>query len=712
MSCKQSDATEPEEQVAQEEIEKRENDKKVQEYNDSKYDLQYELKLQWEDLQRQRPYRATGKVSETTTVLPAEDFKLQWEDLRRKRLILSAETNETTLPLNAEPFGTSTAPNAATLTERVANPGAFAIPGSSRRHQSEAFVEQQDDDPLELVHASAVSGDREHQLELQLEALQRQRNALVRTLQNIGRADVIPEHIRKSAEFSSTGRKREKVLVSTGVFAAVISSGVIVLLIVLLLMHDPGTITRFNFIKHFNTTMKYNVTVKEKRNYYTSSPTMKPQAPTQVPPDAAVPAPTLIASIRPTRIAMAEPNIFRRESARPSVLPSVLPSKPPMVDMNRLDNEARTASPIFSIQPLPTAPPTLLASLKPTSLTARSLSAVPTPAPTTIRQTTLPTSVPTVAVPTMTVQPILARPTLATTATSRQPTPQPTFVASTPNPTNDCTSSYDTYRLCLASAALLQQMNATLCDACVLKALNATTAGTITPASCTEWQSSFCAVYETCQGPCQPCRSETETYASCKAGTGCSVDCVDITSKPTVRPSISPVIVPTRQPTVETTMRQTLQPTSQATVNPTHQPTLEAFRPPTVKPTVREPSLEPSVSSTRPTLQPSGDVGQSPRGFQTTLEFQNVPVQFRQAFLEATNRWDSILIGDLEDVIVDVTTYQESFCYLRLGQVIDDVYICINMEEHEGVGGFVGYGGPAFHRLVDSSTFPLIGYMW
>jgi len=171
------------------------------------------------------------------------------------------------------------------LTERVANPSAFVIPGS-RWQPSQASVEQQYNDPLDLVQAAEVSGDLKHQLELQLEVLQQQQNALMRILQNIGRADVIPDHIRKSADLSSTGRKREKVWVSAGVFAAVISLGVILLLVVLLMMHDPGTITRFNMIELFNITMKYNVTVKEKRNYHTMSPSANPQAPTQVPPDA------------------------------------------------------------------------------------------------------------------------------------------------------------------------------------------------------------------------------------------------------------------------------------------------------------------------------------------------------------------------------------------------------------------------------------------
>jgi len=144
----------------EEEVEKRENDEKQQEYNNRQYDLQYELKLKWEDLQQQHPHRATGKMSETTTILSAEDFKLQWEDLRQKRLILLAETNETTSPsLSVEPSGTSTAQTTATSTKRMANPGAFAIPGSSRRQQSQASVERQDNDPLVLVQASEVLGD-------------------------------------------------------------------------------------------------------------------------------------------------------------------------------------------------------------------------------------------------------------------------------------------------------------------------------------------------------------------------------------------------------------------------------------------------------------------------------------------------------------------------------------------------------------------------
>jgi len=160
-------------------------------------------------------------------------------------------------------------------------------------------------------------------------------------------------------------------------------------------------------------------------------------------------------------------------------------------------------------------------------------------------------------------------------------------------------------------------------------------------------------------------------------------------------------------------------PTLQPTVTLTYKPTLEATRQPTVKPTVWGPTLEPMEQPTQklifvqPSEQPSAGMGQSHPGFQTTFQFQDVPEDFKLAFFTAGARWDSILTGDLDDVIVDEATIGGSLCSnLRLGQVIDDVLICANIERIDAEDGISGYASPEFARFVDQSFLTSIGFMW
>jgi len=133
--------------------------------------------------------------------------------------------------------------------------------------------------------------------------------------------------------------------------------------------------------------------------------------------------------------------------------------------------------------------------------------------------------------------------------------------------------------------------------------------------------------------------------------------------------------------------------------------------PPTNVRSMWEPLLEPLVSE-QPSELPSAGMGQSLPGFQTTLYLDDLPYEFQLALLEATSWWDTILISDIMDVTMEENMVRDSSCSgLRLGQVIDDVYICAFMTNIDGVGGYLGYATPEYARLGTPTPVPIIGFI-
>jgi len=108
-----------------------------------------------------------------------------------------------------------------------------------------------------------------------------------------------------------------------------------------------------------------------------------------------------------------------------------------------------------------------------------------------------------------------------------------------------------------------------------------------------------------------------------------------------------------------------------------------------------------------------GSTGGNPKnGFDTTLEFVNVDMEYCFAFEDATKRWSSVILGDLENFTVSKEMANASECKaLQEGEMIDDVYLCATIETIDREGNVLGDTDPTFIRLIGDRYFPSIGYM-
>jgi hypothetical protein len=95
--------------------------------------------------------------------------------------------------------------------------------------------------------------------------------------------------------------------------------------------------------------------------------------------------------------------------------------------------------------------------------------------------------------------------------------------------------------------------------------------------------------------------------------------------------------------------------------------------------------------------------GASP--FAVELRFLTTPTQTqREAFLAAQQRWQSLVVSELEDVRLDAgagTCGEESPAIQR---TVDDVLILITLEPIDGPGGVLGAAGPCYARDPEFQT--------
>ena len=71
----------------------------------------------------------------------------------------------------------------------------------------------------------------------------------------------------------------------------------------------------------------------------------------------------------------------------------------------------------------------------------------------------------------------------------------------------------------------------------------------------------------------------------------------------------------------------------------------------------------------------------------------------REAFAEAAERWEAVILGDLPHVLVG-------------GETVDDLVILASGDDLDGSGGLLGVGGPAVFRpagLGDAAGLPVVG---
>jgi hypothetical protein len=88
------------------------------------------------------------------------------------------------------------------------------------------------------------------------------------------------------------------------------------------------------------------------------------------------------------------------------------------------------------------------------------------------------------------------------------------------------------------------------------------------------------------------------------------------------------------------------------------------------------------------------------------LDIRKVPNEYKGAFSNAVDRWESVIVGDIEDVVVTVNS---AWCGPLTSKKIDDILICGAVEPIDGSGGVLGQAGPEYTRTSNKLT--LIGGM-
>jgi len=98
-------------------------------------------------------------------------------------------------------------------------------------------------------------------------------------------------------------------------------------------------------------------------------------------------------------------------------------------------------------------------------------------------------------------------------------------------------------------------------------------------------------------------------------------------------------------------------------------------------------------------------------GYEPTLDLDSLNPSYHYAFEEAADKWSSVIIGDLPDVVVDAEMAALSICsQLQEGQVIDDVDICATIGKIDGPDNILGFAGPEYGR-EGNLTLPSTSYM-
>lgn len=136
-------------------------------------------------------------------------------------------------------------------------------------------------------------------------------------------------------------------------------------------------------------------------------------------------------------------------------------------------------------------------------------------------------------------------------------------------------------------------------------------------------------------------------------------------------PSRIPTPNPTTQPSYPSS-NPTRIPTSQPTSIPKRFPTPIPTSTPTVQPT-RRPTPSPSSNPTRsPTQSPAND----PAGFSMSISFFNHSATDKALIEELAQRWEEVVVGDLDDVsgtgLVPLWPFARDHC--TYPDVIDDIH--------------------------------------
>ena len=81
-----------------------------------------------------------------------------------------------------------------------------------------------------------------------------------------------------------------------------------------------------------------------------------------------------------------------------------------------------------------------------------------------------------------------------------------------------------------------------------------------------------------------------------------------------------------------------------------------------------------------------------------------------QAFTAAEQRWESLVVGDLANLHLNVAADECDTGTPAINETVDDVIVFVTLEPIDGVGGILGQAGPCFIR--EPGFLPLVGVMF
>jgi hypothetical protein len=88
----------------------------------------------------------------------------------------------------------------------------------------------------------------------------------------------------------------------------------------------------------------------------------------------------------------------------------------------------------------------------------------------------------------------------------------------------------------------------------------------------------------------------------------------------------------------------------------------------------------------------------------------STPTQ-RQAFANAESRWESLVVGDLEDTRVNANPGECGAGSPAINEVIDDLLILVTLDSIDGPGNVLGAAGPCFIRDTPTDSLSVLGAM-
>ena len=113
--------------------------------------------------------------------------------------------------------------------------------------------------------------------------------------------------------------------------------------------------------------------------------------------------------------------------------------------------------------------------------------------------------------------------------------------------------------------------------------------------------------------------------------------------------------------------------------------------------------------SLSPTVVPTASPSSSNDGFYIETDLYNISTRDSLVFRQAAVKWQSVIVGDVPDVLFSNEMKQGSLCQ-NVPDVVDDIHVCgwyTEGEDSDGVGGVLGWAGPEFVRM--DSLLPITG---